>query len=226
MGLRARKIYALSLLSVIAAVLAAGTFLHAQDVTSGSYTVLKRYIFPRYNDDNEIQYVIYGATAVNKGSLIYLTTPMIDIVDGAYTSIRQIDTIDTKDPYPEPYELSAEIMELREFWTKTHHRHSRRGSSPRRPLSTRPQTSSPAMRKPTSGPVSLTPTASASRHSTTASSFISDRKSMRSSISRTIRTRNRPRITNRGSAACFPRKSPPKSMPIRPTSTWETTSSL
>ena len=124
MGLRARKIYALSLLSVIAAVLAAGTFLHAQDVTSGSYTVLKRYIFPRYNDDNEIQYVIYGATAVNKGSLIYLTTPMIDIVDGAYTSIRQIDTIDTKDPYPEPYELSAEIMELREFWTKTHHRHS------------------------------------------------------------------------------------------------------
>lgn len=125
MGLRSRKIHALSLLFLLAAI-CAGTaaFLHAQDISSGSYTVLKRYIYPRYNGDNEIQYLVYGATAVNKGSLIYLTTPMIDIVDGSYTSIRQIDTIDAKDPYPTPYKLGSEGKILHRFWTSSHHKHS------------------------------------------------------------------------------------------------------
>ena len=46
MGLRTRKIYALSLL-LLTTVLGSGTFLFAQDISSGSYTVLKRYIYPR-----------------------------------------------------------------------------------------------------------------------------------------------------------------------------------
>ena len=124
MGLRARKIYALSLLAVLAAMLGSAAFLCAQDISSGSYTVLKRYIFPRYSGDNEIQYLVYGATAVNKGSLIYLTTPMIDIVDGSYSSIRQIDTIDAKDPYPAPYKLGSEKKVLQRFWSNSHHKHS------------------------------------------------------------------------------------------------------
>ena len=124
MGLRARKIHALSLLLALAALLCAGTDLFAQDISSGSYTVLKRYIFPRFNGDNELQYLVYGATAVNKGSLIYLTTPMIDIVDGSYTSIRQIDTINARDPYPVPYKLGSEGKVLQRFWSSSHHRHS------------------------------------------------------------------------------------------------------
>ena len=125
MGLRARKIYALILLIAAAAFcLSSGTPISAQDISSGSYTVLKRYIYPRYNGDGEIQYLVYGATAINKGSLIYLTTPMIDIVDGSYSSIRQIDTIDAKDPYPNPYKLGSEGKILRRFWTSTHHKHS------------------------------------------------------------------------------------------------------
>lgn len=123
MGLRTRKIYALSLL-LLTTVLGSGTFLFAQDISSGSYTVLKRYIYPRYNGDNEIQYLVYGSTAINKGSLIYLTTPMIDIVDGSYTSIRLIDTIDAKDPYPAPYKLGSEGKILRRFWNSSHHKHS------------------------------------------------------------------------------------------------------
>ena len=123
MGLRTRKIYALSLL-LLTTVLGSGTFLFAQDISSGSYTVLKRYIYPRYNGDNEIQYLVYGSTAINKGSLIYLTTPMIDIVDGSYTSIRLIDTIDAKDPYPTPYKLGSEGKILRRFWNSSHHKHS------------------------------------------------------------------------------------------------------
>lgn len=98
--------------------------LHAQDISSGSYTVLKRYIYPRYNGDNELQYLVYGATAVNKGSLIYLTTPMIDIVDGSYTSVRQIDTIDARETYPVPYKLGSEGKIVQRFWTSSHHRHS------------------------------------------------------------------------------------------------------
>ena len=125
MGFRARKIHALSLLIVAAALcLRSETPMSAQDISSGSYTVLKRYIYPRYSGDGEIQYLVYGATAINKGSLIYLTTPMIDIVDGSYTSIRQIDTIDGKDPYPAPYKLGSEGKILRRFWTSTHHKHS------------------------------------------------------------------------------------------------------
>ena len=124
MGLRARKIHALSLLILIAAIFCTGTPLRAQELTSGSYTILKRYIYPRYSGNNEIQYLVYGATAVNKGSLIYLTTPMIDIVDGSYTSIRQIDTIDKNEVYPVPYKLGSEGKILRRFWTSSHHRHS------------------------------------------------------------------------------------------------------
>jgi len=129
MGLRTREIHALSVPALLAAVTAvfflmAALPLPAQDITSGSYTVFKRYIFPRYNDDNEIQYIIYGATAVNKGSLIYLTTPMIDIVDGSFSSLRQIDTIDGKDLYPEAYKLGSEKKLLRRFWSSSHHKHS------------------------------------------------------------------------------------------------------
>lgn len=124
MGLRTRKIHALNLL-LLAAVFCAGTLLHAQDLSSGSHIVLKRYFYPRYNDNSEIQYLVYGATAVNKGSLIYLTSSMIDIVDGSYTSIRQIDTIDSKDLlYPTPYKLGSDAKSLRRFWSSPHHRHS------------------------------------------------------------------------------------------------------
>ena len=114
MGLRSRKIHALSLvLLFLAAFLHSETApLRAQDLTSGSYTILKRYIFPRYGGKSEIQYLVYGDTAVNKGSLIYLTLPMIDIVDGSYTSIRQIDTIDKNDVYPGPYKLGSEGNEI------------------------------------------------------------------------------------------------------------------
>ena len=124
MGLRARKIHALSLLLLLAVLTCTGIMLPAQELTSGSYTILKRYIYPRYSGNNEIQYLVYGATAINKGSLIYLTMPMIDIVDGSYTSIRQIDTIDKNEVYPVPYKLGSEGKILRRFWTSSHHRHS------------------------------------------------------------------------------------------------------
>ena len=124
MGLRARKIYALSLLLLLAAALPTGNILHAQDLSSGSYTVLKRYIFPRYSGKGEIQYLVYGMTAVNKGSLIYLTNSMIDIVDGSYPSIRQIDTIDKNDKYPTIYKLGSGRKAIDDFWKSSHHRHS------------------------------------------------------------------------------------------------------
>ena len=124
MGLRARKIHALSLLILLAVIFCAGMFLFAQELTSGSYTILKRYVYPRYNGNNEIQYLVYGSTAVNKGSLIYLTMPMIDIVDGSYTSLRQLDIVDSKDVYPKPYKLGSELAALRAFWSHSHHRHS------------------------------------------------------------------------------------------------------
>ena len=126
MEYRARKIHALSVSLLLATVflLTGAASLHAQDLSSGSYTVLKRYIFPRYSGNGEIQYLVYGMTAVNKGSLIYLTMPMIDIVDGSYTSIRQIDTIDKNEVYPVPYKLGSEGKVLQRFWTSTHHRHS------------------------------------------------------------------------------------------------------
>ena len=124
MGLRARQIYALSLLLLLAAAFGSGAFLLAQDISSGSYTVLKRYVYPRYNGNNEIEYLVYGKTAVNKGSLINLTSPMIDLVDGSYTSIRQIDTIKASELYPEPYQLGSKLRTIQRFWASSHHTHS------------------------------------------------------------------------------------------------------
>ena len=124
MGLRARKIYALSLLLILAAAFGSGAFLLAQDLSSGSYTVLKRYVYPRYNGKNEIEYLVYGKTAINKGSLINLSSPMIDLVDGSYTSIRQIDTIKASELYPEPYQLGSKLRTIQRFWNSSHHKHS------------------------------------------------------------------------------------------------------
>ncbi len=124
MEFRARKIHVLNLLFLLAALFFTGTILRAQDLSAGSYTILKRYVYPRYNDNSEIQYLVYGETAVNKGSLIYLTMPMIDIVDSSYTSIRQIDTIDSKETYPHIYKLGSGSKAVQEFWKSNHHRHS------------------------------------------------------------------------------------------------------
>jgi len=126
MGLRTRKIHALSLVLLFLAVIAPSLTapLQAQDLTAGSYTILKRYIFPRYGGKGDIQYLVYGETAVNQGSLIYLTMPMIDLVDGSYTSLRQLDIVDAKDVYPKPYKLGSDLKVLRSFWTNSHHRHS------------------------------------------------------------------------------------------------------
>ena len=65
MGLRARKIHALSLLFILAAVFGSGAFLLAQDLSSGSHTVVKRYILPRYSNNGKLQCVIYGTQAIN-----------------------------------------------------------------------------------------------------------------------------------------------------------------
>ena len=79
MGFRARKIHALTLLFLLAAVFGSGAFLLAQDLSSGSHTVIKRYILPRYSNRGDLQCVIYGTLAINEGSLVRLAfTPHKD----------------------------------------------------------------------------------------------------------------------------------------------------
>lgn len=140
MGLRARKIHALSLLFLLAAVFCSGAFLLAQDLSSGSHTVVKRYILPRYSNNGKLQCVIYGTQAINEGSLIRLAfTPhqesgrndedkvavMIDFVDGSsYSSISQIETVKPNQVYPSPYKLGAKEKTIQEWWKRVRHKHS------------------------------------------------------------------------------------------------------
>ena len=140
MGLRARKIHALSLLFLLAAAFGSGTILLAQDLSSGSHTVIKRYILPRYSNRGDLQCVIYGTLAINEGSLVRLAfTPhkdsgkidedqvavMIDFVDGsAYSSINQIETVKPNQVYPTPYKLGAKEKTIQEWWTRNRHKHS------------------------------------------------------------------------------------------------------
>ncbi len=140
MGLRARKIHALSLLFLLAAAFGSGTILLAQDLSSGSHTVIKRYILPRYSNRGDLQCIIYGTQAINEGSLIRLAfTPhqdsgkndedqvavMIDFVDGsAYSSINQIETVKPNQVYPTPYKLGAKEKTIQEWWTRNRHKHS------------------------------------------------------------------------------------------------------
>ncbi len=140
MGFRARKIHALTLLFLLAAVFGSGAFLLAQDLSSGSHTVIKRYILPRYSNRGDLQCVIYGTLAINEGSLVRLAfTPhkdsgkndedqvavMIDFVDGsAYSSINQIETVKPNQVYPTPYKLGAKEKTIQEWWTRNRHKHS------------------------------------------------------------------------------------------------------
>lgn len=140
MGFRARKIHALSLLFLLVAVFGSGAFLLAQDLSSGSHTVVKRYILPRYSNNGKLQCVIYGTQAINEGSLIRLAfTPhqestrgdedkvavMIDFVDGSsYSSISQIDTVKPNQVYPSPYKLGARERNIQEWWKRSRHKHS------------------------------------------------------------------------------------------------------
>ena len=140
MGLRARKIHALSLLFLLAAAFGSGTILLAQDLSSGSHTVIKRYILPRYSNRGDLQCIIYGTQAINEGSLIRLAfTPhqdsgkndedqvavMIDFVDGsAYSSINQIETVKPNQVYPTPYKRGAKEKTIQEWWTRNRHKHS------------------------------------------------------------------------------------------------------
>ena len=139
MGFRARKIHALIPLFLLAA-FCSGAFLLAQDLSSGSHTVIKRYILPRYSSSGKLQCIIYGTQAINEGSLIRLAfTPhhdsgksdedkvavMIDFVDGSsYSSISQIETVKPNQVYPTPYKLGAKERTIQEWWSKNHHRHS------------------------------------------------------------------------------------------------------
>ena len=144
MGLRARKIHALSLLILLAA-LCSGVFLLAQDFSIGSYFIVNRYVLPRYSNKGKLQCIIYGNTAINEGSLIHLAfrpdknaeesahlrnipySPvaiMLDFVDGSYTSIRQVQTIKPEDPFPIPYKLGAKEKVISDWWNKEYCRHS------------------------------------------------------------------------------------------------------
>ena len=145
MGLRTRKIHALSLLFFLAAAFCAGAFLLAQDFSIGSYFVVNRYILPRYSSKGRLQCIIYGNTAINEGSLIHLAfkpdknaeesahrrnlpySPvaiMLDFVDGSYTSIRQVQTIKPEDPYPTPYKLGTKEKTVRDWWNREQCKHS------------------------------------------------------------------------------------------------------
>ena len=140
MGFRARKIHALTLLFLLAAAFGPWAFLFAQDLSSGSHTVIKRYILPRYSNRGDLQCIIYGTLAINEGSLVRLAfTPhkdsgkndedqvavMIDFVDGsAYSSINQIDTVKPNQVYPTPYKLGAKEKTIQEWWTRNRHKHS------------------------------------------------------------------------------------------------------
>lgn len=140
MGFRARKIHALTLLFLLAAAFGPWAFLFAQDLSSGSHTVIKRYILPRYSNRGDLQCVIYGTLAINEGSLVRLAfTPhkdsgkndedqvavMIDFVDGsAYSSINQIETVKPNQVYPTPYKLGAKEKTIQEWWTRNRHKHS------------------------------------------------------------------------------------------------------
>lgn len=145
MGLRARKIHALSLLPILAAAFCAGAILLAQDFSIGSYFVVNRYILPRYSTKGKLQCIIYGNTAINEGSLIHLAfkydknaaesahlrnipySPvaiMLDFVDGSYTSIRQVRTIKPEEAFLTPYKLGAKEKDIQDWWSREHCKHS------------------------------------------------------------------------------------------------------
>lgn len=112
--------------SLILAVLLTPLFAAAQDLGGGTAAELKRYILPQYHgDDNQLQFVVYGQAALNKGSLLALDSPIIDVVDERVRTLREIETLRAEDPLPEAYPLEASAAEIIRFWANPKYAHAR-----------------------------------------------------------------------------------------------------
>lgn len=98
----------------------------AQSLDGGTAAELKRYIMPQYRgDDNQLQFVVYGRGALNKGALLVLDNPIIDVVDERVRTLLEIQTLRADDPLPVPYALDASPKEIIRFWTNPKYEHAR-----------------------------------------------------------------------------------------------------
>lgn len=93
--------------------------------SSETYTILHNYVLPQYGtDEGDLEFLIYGASAVNKGTSIYLTSPFMDIVGNEIKSLKQITTVQSGDKVPVPYDLGAKSKIIRDFWQNPLYSHS------------------------------------------------------------------------------------------------------
>ena len=107
----ARTVFWIVLLSV-------GTVCFAQDDLSGTSASMKNFALPEYSKDNgRLQFILYGESARNLGSLVYLVRPKVDIMKNDVTNIRSIVSLASLEPYP----LTWTAGQVADFWKdKTH----------------------------------------------------------------------------------------------------------
>lgn len=107
--------YALSGLILLAFLL---TAFPCMGKDAGMNAKIRTFMMPQYHDkDNRLQFIVYGASADNKGALLFLTDLMVDFVDNKISDVKDVVLIPGTTPYP----LLDETATARKFWSKLPH---------------------------------------------------------------------------------------------------------
>lgn len=107
----ARTVFWIVLLSI-------GTVCFAQDDLSGTSASMKNFALPEYSKDNgRLQFILYGESARNLGSLVYLVRPKVDIMKNDVTNIQSIVSLASLESYP----LTWTAGQVADFWKDKSH---------------------------------------------------------------------------------------------------------
>ena len=85
---------------------------------AGMHAKIRTFVMPQYREkDERLQFIVYGASADNKGALLFLTDMVVDFISNDVRDVKQVLLI----PGVTPYALSDESATARNFWSKLTH---------------------------------------------------------------------------------------------------------
>lgn len=85
---------------------------------AGMHAKIRTFMMPQYHEkDERLQFIVYGASADNKGALLFLSNMVVDFVDNDVRDVKHVTLI----PGVMPYTLSNETEHIRNFWQKIPH---------------------------------------------------------------------------------------------------------
>lgn len=84
----------------------------------GMHAKIRTFMMPQYREkDERLQFIVYGASADNKGALLFLTDMVVDFISNDIHDVKQVTLM----PEMTPYTLTNAPSATRKFWSKLPH---------------------------------------------------------------------------------------------------------